>query len=172
MKGDFIPDAKTCLLLNKWINKAISWQTSQIYNTLSSVPWRDRRDKIVYSQKNTFCLASQPFKATSCGRQALYRVVLTVTLAAEGELWDNEVWSITRKQRGVRWGWGAFHFHIDTEASMWRALWSRQKATWYFVYMEKLKKTVSKRGRFCWGTYPPRVLLVPWLFARLYGFRT
>lgn len=56
------------------MNKAVSWQTTQIYNTLSSVHWKDKRDKIVYSCKDTFCLGSQPFKVTSCGKQALYRV--------------------------------------------------------------------------------------------------
>lgn len=108
---------KTCFLLNKLMNEAISWQISQIYNTLSSVPWRDRRDKTAYSWKDTFCLGSQPFRATSCRKLALYRVVLTATVAAEGELWkqslasDNEGWSITRKHREAR-GAVVFHFHI------------------------------------------------------------
>lgn len=155
MKADFIPDAKTCLLLKKLMNKAISCQTTQIYNTLSPVPWKDRRDEIAYSQKDTFCLGSQPFRPTSCVKQVLYRVVLTVTVAAEGELWkqslpsDNEA---SQESIGSERGCG---FSLSHRVSMWRMLWSRRKAAWYFVYIENLKKTVSKRrGRFCWGTYP------------------
>lgn len=156
------------------MNKAISWQTSQIYNTLSSVHWRDRRDKTVYSCKDTFCLGSQPFKATSCGKQALYRVAITVTLAAEGQLWkqslssNDEMWSIARKHRGVRWACGC-----ATGVTMQRVLWSRQQATWCFLYLENPKETVGKRkGRFCWGLCPPRVHLVPWGSTILCGFRT
>lgn len=156
------------------MNKAISWQTSQIYNTLSSVHWRDRRDKIAYSCKDTFCLGSQPFKATSCGKQALHQAAVTVTLPAGGQLRkqslssSNEVRSVARKHRGVKQGSG-----FAAGVTMWRVLWSRRQATWCFVYLENLKETVSKgRGRFCKGMCPPRVLLVPGGSTIACGFRT
>ena len=130
------------------MNMAISWQTSQIYYVSSSVHWRDRRDKIVYSCKDTFCLGSQPFKQTSCGKQALHRVAITVPLAAEGQQRkqslrsNNAVRSIAKKQGGVRWGCG-----FATGVTMWRVLWSRQQAAWCFVYLENMKESEQKKRK-------------------------
>lgn len=168
MKENFLPDAKICLPLNKSMNKAISWQTSQIYHTLSSVHWRQKRDKIVYLCKDTFCLGSQPFKVTSCGKQALYRLLVTVTLAAEDQLLkqllssSNEVWSTARKHSRVRWSRG-FATGVTVESPL------KQTAGYLVLCVPgKSERLQAKEEQgFAEAHALPWMLLVPWSWMGL-----